>query len=200
MTVPGVGPIVALTYRAAIDQPHRFVHSRAVGAHAGLTPKRYQSGEIDYDGKISKAGDAMLRPTLYEAALTMLTASKKWSWLMDGVDAKTLGRVMGAPSAPDSSGFLPAHERSLIHACLRVAQHWRTKNHPIDRGRIYHSVNTAIIHQIGLLKSAFASQNIVSRHHHGSIRDRESVRLRRDYPICYDCGPEPEEKRSDSDK
>jgi transposase len=81
MTVPGVGPIVALTYRAAIDQPYRFVHSRAVGAHAGLTPKRYQSGEIDYDGKISKAGDAMLRSTLYEAALTMLTASKKWSWL-----------------------------------------------------------------------------------------------------------------------
>lgn len=81
MTVPGVGPIVALTYRAAIDQPHRFVHSRAVGAHAGLTPKRYQSGEIDYDGKISKNGDTMLRSALYEAALTMLTASKKWSWL-----------------------------------------------------------------------------------------------------------------------
>ncbi len=76
MTVPGVGPVVALTYRASIDQPHRFVHSRDVGAHAGLTPKRYQSGEIDYDGGISKCGDAMLRSMLYEAAQSMLTRTK----------------------------------------------------------------------------------------------------------------------------
>jgi transposase len=81
MTVPGVGPVVALTYRASVDQPHRFVHSRGVGAHAGLTPKRFQSGEIDYDGGISKCGDAMLRCMLYEAAQSMLTHSKKWSWL-----------------------------------------------------------------------------------------------------------------------
>lgn len=81
MTVPGVGPVVALTYRASVDQPHRFVHSRDVGAHAGLTPKRYQSGEIDYDGGISKCGDAMLRTMLYEAAQSMLTHSRKWSWL-----------------------------------------------------------------------------------------------------------------------
>jgi transposase len=81
MTVPGVGPVVALTYRASIDQPHRFVHSRDVGAHVGLTPKRYQSGEIDYDGGISKCGDAMLRSMLYEAAQSMLTRSKNWSWL-----------------------------------------------------------------------------------------------------------------------
>lgn len=81
MTVPGVGPVVALTYRASVDQPHRFLHSRSVGAHAGLTPKRHQSGEIDYDGGISKCGDTMLRTMLYEAAQTMLTHSKKWSWL-----------------------------------------------------------------------------------------------------------------------
>jgi len=54
MTAPGVGAVVALTYRATVDQPQRFVHSRAVGAHAGLTPKRYQSGEADYDGGVSK--------------------------------------------------------------------------------------------------------------------------------------------------
>ena len=53
MTAPGVGAVVALTYRATVDQPQRFVHSRAVGAHVGLTPKRYQSGEIDYDGGVS---------------------------------------------------------------------------------------------------------------------------------------------------
>ena len=81
MTVPGVGPVVALTYRASVDQPHRFLHSRAVGAHAGLTPKRHQSGEIDYDGGVSKSGDLMLRTMLYEAAQSMLTHSKKWSWL-----------------------------------------------------------------------------------------------------------------------
>ena len=81
MTVPGVGPVVALTYRASVDQPHRFVHSRAVGAHVGLTPKRHQSGEIDYDGGVSKCGDTMLRTMLYEAAQSMLTHSKKWSWL-----------------------------------------------------------------------------------------------------------------------
>jgi transposase len=81
MTVPGVGPIVALTYRASVDQPHRFVHSRDVGAHAGLTPRRHQSGEIDYDGGISKCGDVMLRTMLYEAAQSMLTHSRK-AWAL----------------------------------------------------------------------------------------------------------------------
>src|SRR5205814_6814569 len=65
MTAPGVGAVVALTYRATVDQPQRFVHSRAVGAHVGLTPKRYQSGEVDYDGRVSKCGDALLRTMLY---------------------------------------------------------------------------------------------------------------------------------------
>jgi len=81
MTAPGVGAVVALTYRATVDQPQRFVHSRAVGAHVGLTPKRYQSGEIDYDGRVSKCGDALLRTMLYEAAQVLLTHSGKWSWL-----------------------------------------------------------------------------------------------------------------------
>jgi len=81
MTAPGVGAVVALTYRATVDQPQRFVHSRAVGAHVGLTPRRHQSGEIDYDGGISKSGDTMLRVMLYEAAQSLLTHSGKWSWL-----------------------------------------------------------------------------------------------------------------------
>jgi transposase len=81
MTVPGVGAVVALTYRATVDQPQRFVHSRAVGAHVGLTPRRHQSGEIDYDGGISKSGDTMLRTMLYEAAQILLTQSRSWSWL-----------------------------------------------------------------------------------------------------------------------
>ena len=82
MTAPGVGPVVALTYRAAVDQPQRFLHSKAVGASAGLTPKRVQSGESDYDVGISKTGDVMLRTMLYEAAQSMLTNSAaRWSWL-----------------------------------------------------------------------------------------------------------------------
>src|SRR5260370_4717865 len=81
MTAPGVGAVVALTYRATVDQPQRFVHSRAVGAHVGLTPKRYQSGQTDYDGRVSKTGDAWLRTMLYEAAHSLLIHSGKWSWL-----------------------------------------------------------------------------------------------------------------------
>src|SRR5215831_16064174 len=81
MTAPGVGAVVALTYRASVDQSQRFVHSRAVGAHVGLTPKRYQSGETDYEGGVSKCGDALLRTMLYEAAHSLLTRSRKWSWL-----------------------------------------------------------------------------------------------------------------------
>src|ERR1700732_586392 len=81
MTAPGVGAGGALTYRATVDHPQRFAHSRAVGAHVGLTPKRYQSGEIDYDGGVSKCGDALLRTMLYEAAQVLLTHDSKWSWL-----------------------------------------------------------------------------------------------------------------------
>jgi transposase len=81
MTVPGIGPVVALTYRASIDVPARFRNSKAVGAVLGLTPCKYQSGESDHTGAISKCGDEMMRVMLYEAAQIMLTRSTKWSWL-----------------------------------------------------------------------------------------------------------------------
>ena len=81
MTVPGVGPVVALTYRATIDVPARFRNSKAVGAVFGLTPSKYQSGEVDRTGAISKCGDEMMRMMLYEAAHIMLVRSVKWSWL-----------------------------------------------------------------------------------------------------------------------
>ena len=68
MSTPGVGAIVALTYASAIDDPARFRSSKQVGAHFGLTPKRYQSGQTDYTGRISKIGDAAVRTALYEAA------------------------------------------------------------------------------------------------------------------------------------
>jgi transposase len=81
MTVPGVGPVVALTYRATVDVPARFRNSKAVGAVFGLTPSRYQSGESDRIGRISRCGDEMTRMMLYEAAQSMLAHSAKWSWL-----------------------------------------------------------------------------------------------------------------------
>lgn len=81
MSVPGVGPITALAFRATIDRPDRFSRSRDVGAHLGLTPARYQSGETDIQGKISRCGDELARTALYEAAHTLLVRSKKWSCL-----------------------------------------------------------------------------------------------------------------------
>src|SRR6202165_4905334 len=81
MTVPGVGPVVALTYRATVDVPARFRNSKAVGVVFGLTPAKYQSGESDRTGGISRCGDEMMRMMLYEAAQVMLVRSTKWSWL-----------------------------------------------------------------------------------------------------------------------
>jgi transposase len=81
MTVPGVGPVVALTYRATVDVPARFRKSKSVGAVFGLTCSRNQSGERDRPGAISRCGDEMMRTTLYEAAQVMLMHSTRWSWL-----------------------------------------------------------------------------------------------------------------------
>src|SRR3954465_15846839 len=80
MTTPGVGPVVALTYRATVDVPARFRKSKSVGAVFGLTCAKYQSGEIDRSGRISRCGNDMMRVMLYEAAQSMMR-SKKWSWL-----------------------------------------------------------------------------------------------------------------------
>src|SRR5512136_1606995 len=81
MTTPGVGPVVALTYRATVDVPARFKNSKAVGAVFGLTPSKHQSGESSRTGAISRCGDEMMRVMLYEAAQVMLTRTNKWSWL-----------------------------------------------------------------------------------------------------------------------
>jgi hypothetical protein len=81
MTVPGIGPLTALAFRATIDQPGRFRKSRDVGAHLGLTPRRYQSGETDVQGRISRCGDELARTALYEAAHSLLIRSTKWSAL-----------------------------------------------------------------------------------------------------------------------
>jgi len=114
MSVPGVAPITALTFRATIDRPERFRRSRDVGAHLGLTPARYQSGETDIQGKVSRCSDELARTALYEAAHTLLVRSRKWSalraWGMKIAKARgmararvavarKLGVVPGAPAA-----------------------------------------------------------------------------------------------------
>lgn len=76
MTIPGIGAITSLSFSAAIEDPANFKRLRSVGAWLGLTTRRYQSGEVDYDGHISRRGDSHLRSLLYEAAVVMLTRTK----------------------------------------------------------------------------------------------------------------------------
>jgi transposase len=97
MTVPGVGALIALTYKTAVDDPARFTSSKTVGAHFGLTPKKYQSGETDVTGAITKVGDAMARTALYEAAQVMLTRVAGFStlkrWAMDVAKRRGMKRA-----------------------------------------------------------------------------------------------------------
>jgi transposase len=87
MSTPGVGALVALTYRSAVDDPARFGKSSTVGAYFGLTPKKYQSGETDRDGGVTKVGDARVRTALFEAAHILLTRATRFSslkrWALD---------------------------------------------------------------------------------------------------------------------
>lgn len=86
MSVPGVGPLVALTFRASVDNPARFTRSRGVGAHFGLTPILNQSGESTFVGSITRWGDGMVREALYRAAHVLMTQTGRWfplkSWAM----------------------------------------------------------------------------------------------------------------------
>ena len=81
MSVPGVGVLIGLAYVATIDDPQRFAKSRNVGAHLGLAPRRFQSGEVDRQGSISKSGDSLMRHYLYEAAGVLLTRTHRWCTL-----------------------------------------------------------------------------------------------------------------------
>lgn len=87
MTTPGVGPLVAITFKTGVDDPSRIKKSKAVGALFGLTPKKYQSGETDVTGGISRVGDEMVRTALYEAANVLLSRVTRFSalkrWGMD---------------------------------------------------------------------------------------------------------------------
>jgi transposase len=97
MSVPGVGPITALTFKSSIEDPSRFARGRDAGAYAGLAPRRFQSGERDTKGRISKAGDPMLRSALYEAANNLLARVKRPSALQTW--GKALVATKGAKRA-----------------------------------------------------------------------------------------------------
>jgi transposase len=77
MSVPGIGVLSSLAYVSTVEDPGRFSRSRSVGAHLGLTPRQYQSGEVDRSGRISRCGDTLARTLLYEAAVVILTRVKK---------------------------------------------------------------------------------------------------------------------------
>jgi transposase len=101
MTAPGVGPVVALTFRTCVDSPGRFGRSKCVGAHYGLTPRLYQSGETARVGRVSRCGDAMMRAALFEAGLVLLTSPRvRWcalkAWGMAVVKRRGLQKAVVA--------------------------------------------------------------------------------------------------------
>jgi transposase len=81
MSVPGVGPVTALAYRTAVEDPRRFRKASLLGAHFGLTPRKYASGETDRNGRITRCGDRMVRSLLCEAATVLLCRVRSWNWL-----------------------------------------------------------------------------------------------------------------------
>ena len=108
MTVPGVGVVTAAAYVATIDSPERFAKAKDVGAYLGLTPRRYQSGQVDRTGRISKCGDAMLRALLFEAAHALLTRTKHKSAL------RTWGLALAKKTGPAKAKVAVARKLAVI--------------------------------------------------------------------------------------
>jgi transposase len=120
MTIPGVGQLTALAFVAAMDEPDRFRRSRDVGSYLGLVPRRYQSGEIDYSGSISKCGDRRVRTLLYEAANVMLTRYRGKLGLKDWALA------IGRRSTMRKARIALARRLAIImHAMLRHGTEFR---------------------------------------------------------------------------
>ena len=119
-TVPGVGPIGALAFSATIGDPGRFKNSRAVGAYVGLTSRRYQSGEMDYSGRISKQGDSLLRGLLYEAANVLLTVVRKAHPLKDWAR-----RIRGKTSHKKACVALARRLAVIMHRMLMTGEPFR---------------------------------------------------------------------------
>jgi transposase len=120
MSIPGVGQLTALAFTAAVDDPGRFPRSRDIGAYLGLVPRRYQSGEIDYTGSISKCGDRRVRTLLYEAANVMLTRYK------GPLKLKDWALAIGKRSTMRKARIALARRLAIImHAMLRHGTEFR---------------------------------------------------------------------------
>lgn len=127
MTIPGVGPLTALAFKTFVDRPERFRHSRAVGPAIGLTPRKYASGEVDYDGHITKCGDAFLRAHLFEAAKVMLSR-------------------VGKPNALKTWGLRVAKRSSKKNACVAVARRLAVTMHAMWRsGTVFEMNEEAVV-------------------------------------------------------
>ena len=131
MTVPGVGPLVALTYVAGIDDPTRFAKSRNVGVHFGLTPRRWQSGETDRSGGISRAGDAGVRRALYQAANVLIHHSRGWcalkAWAVLGYAERLPHVVNASASARRAQKFCRAASVRIILSSVRSDTAFRSR-------------------------------------------------------------------------
>jgi transposase len=127
MTVPGVGPITALAFLSSIDDPSRFKHARDVGPYLGLTPTRYQSGETDRQGRISKCGDTFTRTCLYEAAHVLLTKVQRFSPL------KAWGMRLAKRIGGRKARIAVARKMAVILHCIWTdgTEFWWTHEKPV---------------------------------------------------------------------
>jgi transposase len=120
MSVPGIGVLSALAYVSTVEDPSRFSRSRSVGAHLGLTPRQYQSGEVDRSGRISRCGDILTRTLMYEAAGVILSRVKKTSSLRDWAAA------IARRSGPGKARVALARKLSVIlHSMWRSGEPFR---------------------------------------------------------------------------
>ena len=122
MSVPGIGVLSALAYVSTVEDPARFGRSRSVGAHLGLTPRQYQSGEVDR--RISRCGDTLARTLLYEAAVVILTRLKRASSLKDWACA--IARRSGNGKARVA---LARKLSVILHSVWRSGQPFRWSEH-----------------------------------------------------------------------
>jgi transposase len=125
MSAPGIGVLSVLAYVSTVEDPARFARSRAVGAHFGLTPRQYQSGEIDRSGRISRCGDTLARTRFYEAAVVLLTRVKRASSLKDW--ALTIARRSGAGKARVA---LARQLSVILHSVWRSGAPFRWSEQP----------------------------------------------------------------------
>jgi len=114
MTVPGVGPVTALAFKSTVDDPGRFKSAGDVGAYLGLTPRRYQSGEMDRTGRISKRGDRLTRSYLYEAANVLLKVVRRGSPL------KSWGLKLAKRIGPKKAKIAVARKMAIIKASCKT--------------------------------------------------------------------------------